>query len=250
MIDAVDMLTLPPDGRSLSVGRTRSGKTTLTLVLIDKWCQQYPDGIVLIPDTKPCVRGEYEFGGQRATRRYKGWKEGRVIPDSIVLDARYMSIRKARKLLNFLIEAGWKKIIIQANDRQHWYATLSFIQAFYLDAHHKQPRLVVVPELSDFFGTDKVGGVLWQIIRSGGEKGLGFHSETQRPFYIPKVVLTECDRIYLFRLDSRKDMGALYDVGFPEQVNGKVIPVHTFVFYNKLTMNGDEHFPFITLKGV
>lgn len=77
-----------------------------------------------------------------------------------------------------------------------------------------------VDELADFYEVKKIGGILWQALRSGREVGVGMVVGTQRPKYIPRTVLTESDRVYLFKQKSEDDILHLHkEAGVPRSIH-------------------------------
>ncbi len=106
---------------------------------------------------------------------------------------------------------------------------------FYRDYSDTIPRIVLVDELADFFAVrGSGGGIFWQIARSGRELNVALMAGSQRPSYIPNVVMTESDRLYLFTLDYTEDMKKVYAMGVP-----KTVPVpqqaHSFFYWDKFT---------------
>lgn len=104
---------------------------------------------------------------------------------------------------------------------------------FYRDYSDRIPRLILVDELADFFEVRKSGGgIFWQTARSGRELNVALMAGSQRPSYIPNVVMTESDRLYLFTLDYSEDMKKVYAMGVP-----KTVPVpqveHSFFYWDK-----------------
>jgi DNA helicase HerA-like ATPase len=104
---------------------------------------------------------------------------------------------------------------------------------FYRDYSDAIPRVILVDELADFFEVRKSGGgIFWQTARSGRELNVALMAGSQRPSYIPNVVMTESDRLYLFTLDYAEDMKKVYSMGVP-----KTVPVpqqaHAFFYWDK-----------------
>lgn len=105
-------------------------------------------------------------------------------------------------------------------------------RVFYGEYGDKYPRLIIVDELADFFEVKKMGGIFWQAARSGGELNIGLLAGSQRPSYIPNVVMTEADRLYLFNLDYIQDMRKVWQMGVPKTVSPPAVD-HSFFYWNK-----------------
>lgn len=105
--------------------------------------------------------------------------------------------------------------------------------SFYRDYSDRLPRLILVDELADFFEIRRSGGgIFWQAARSGRELNVSLMAGSQRPSYIPTVVMTEADRLYLFSLDYHEDMKKIYSMGVPKTV---AVPQkkHSFFYWDK-----------------
>ena len=104
---------------------------------------------------------------------------------------------------------------------------------FYRDYSDRLPRLILVDELADFFEVRKSGGgIFWQTARSGRELNVALRAGSQRPSYIPNVVMTEADRLYLFTLDYSEDMKKVYQMGVPKTVSVPQVE-HSFFYWDK-----------------
>lgn len=105
--------------------------------------------------------------------------------------------------------------------------------SFYRDYSDRTPRLILVDELADFFEIRRSGGgIFWQTARSGRELNVAFMAGSQRPSYIPTVVMTEADRLYLFTLDYSEDMKKVYAMGVPKTVQVPQVE-HSFLYWDK-----------------
>lgn len=229
-------IRLMPRGRHLLLGTTGSGKSTVMDQLIGDWTETQPNPRTLILDSKPRFRAEWELSGLSASHRYKRWRRGPVVPNSVALDltGRSGSIRAQLK-------QAWAlkhRVVIAQTGEQ---ADLPYLRAaahwFYADARDSYSQLLAVDELADFFGTSGAAGrgdSLLKVVRSGREMNVGFVGAAQRPKGLPHSFMTEVSALYLFTLASDKDMAHLEDLGLP----GDATPPgndHVFYYRNKYT---------------
>jgi hypothetical protein len=106
-------------------------------------------------------------------------------------------------------------------------------ETFYGYYSDRDPRIIVVDELADFFEVRRGGGgIFWQSARSGRELNVALLAGSQRPRFIPSVVMTEADRLYLFKLDFADDMKHVYAMGVPKGVMVPKVP-HSFYYWDK-----------------
>lgn len=224
------VLTLPRQGRTLLVGRTRSGKTTLKDELRAIWLRKFPTGRALIVDSKPRYRAQWTPQGLSARRFYRKWKkdDSAYVPGSvrIPLDGHY------KESMDLAWRMGARICIVQGK-MEEWDELLRCTRVFYEAYSAKQgPRMIDADELADFYEVRKIGGIFWQALRSGGELDISVCAGSQRPVYIPKAVLTESDRLYVFELDNEDDTKTLIkNAGYkPGIVPNKP---HEFIFYDK-----------------
>jgi hypothetical protein len=210
------VLQLPKAGRAAIFGMTGAGKTLLADTLRESWLTTYQTGKVLIVDSKPHYRAQWQLSGIAAAPLYRKWEQNThdFVPGSYVLplggsyeDKLKLAFRKTR-------------VVIVQGGRQHWQELLAATAAFYQCFGAKAgPRLIDVDEAADFFEVDRFGGILLQALRAGRQLGLGVLFGSQRPKFIPKSTLTESDRIYLMKMKSADDFTTLVkDGGWPRQI--------------------------------
>lgn len=225
-----------PRGRHLFLGTTGSGKSTVLEKLAETWTAEQPQPRTLILDSKPRFRAEWELNGLSARRRYKKWRRGPVIPDSVRLDFSGHS-GSIRAQLKQAWSLKYNTVIAQTPDQSE----LAYLRAaahwFYTDAEDRFSQLLIVDELPDFFGTTGAasrGDALLKTVRSGREMNVSFAGGAQRPKGLPHSFMTEVSALYLFTLASEKDMAHLEDLGLP----GDARPPrnnHVFLYHNKAT---------------
>lgn len=202
--------------------------------------RKYPQARALIVDTKPHFMAEWDVSGTSAAYRYRKYDRSKMcyIKGSyrLPLDVSF------KKSLDQVWRHGGRVAIVQVSQpgsMQEWPLLMSATKVFYEKYGHEPPRLVWVNELADFFEVQKLGGIFWLLPRSGGELNVSFLWETQRPAYIPKTVMTEAGRLYVFQLDYSEDIKRLYEVGFPKETP---LPDrdHEFLLYDKYRPRGSR----------
>lgn len=180
-----------------------------------------PRSKILVADTKPRFRAEWELTGISAKRRYRKWDHGDVMPGSVRLDLDQDDGGQ---------EKAWQlghRIAIAQTDRERDIPKLNRIIAkFFAEARAREPRLVYVDELLDFFGVNgqpKAGSgedrdAIKRCATAGRELGISLLCSTQRPAGVPRAVVQELSKLYLFRLDSEEDVISLYRwIGLPRR---------------------------------
>ena len=232
-------IDLMPRGRHLFLGTTGSGKSTVMERLADRWTAQQANPRTLILDSKPRFRAEWELNGLTAARRYKKWRRGPVVSNSVALDFSGHS-GSIRAQLKQAWGLGYHTVIAQTGEQSQ----LDYLRAaahwFYADASDSKSQLLVVDELADFFGTSGAasrGDALLKTVRSGREMNVAFAGAAQRPKGLPHSFMTEVSALYLFSLASERDMAHLDDLGLP---GGATPPRdnHVFYYHNRQNRSG------------
>lgn len=234
-------IQLMPRGRHLLLGKTGTGKSTVMDKLVGNWVREQPQPRVLILDSKPRFRAEWELSGLSARRRYRRWRRGPVVPESAALDlsGRSGSIRAQLKQAWAL---GHHVVIAQTGEQSE----LAYLRAaahwFYADARDSYSQLLAVDELADFFGTTGAAGrgdALLKAVRSGREMNIAFVGGAQRPKGLPQSFMTEVSAVYLFKLQSLKDMQHLESLGLPGEAAPPNEP-HVFYYRNLIDDYGGK----------
>lgn len=223
-------LDLPLASRTMLIGTSGSGKTTVKDEIVKLHLSRYPAVKTLMLDSKPRYRAEFELDGIscKVSRRYKKWHKsfGQLIPGSYVLP-----LKNVKAELKQIWRLGGR-IAIAQGEREDWPKLVGAAEEFYRDAYGRDQRLLDVNELADFYQMGKINDIFWLVARSGREKGVGLVAESQRPRYIPVTVLTEMKQVFLFELDNVDDMKRMYDMGIPKGV-APVTREHIFFHWNK-----------------
>lgn len=227
-------VALPAHARGMAFGGTGSGKSTLEEHLIGDWLRRYPDARVLIDDSKPRFRADWQLNGLSAKRVYRKWGHGASVSDSVLLplsgspDA---NLKQAWRLGHQVAIAQVDRV--RGLDDAPW--LLEYMRAFFADSSRKRHQLVAVDEMADFFSSSGAfgrGHPITQIARSGREVGCAMIGCSQRPRNIPPQVITEASQLYVFRLDYGKDLKHLQEHGMPDDAREPEAE-NAFLFYDK-----------------
>lgn len=224
-----NVLILPQSGRTALFGMTGSGKTILADTLRTAWLARYPKGKVLIVDSKPHYRAQWQLSGLTAAPLYRKWKQDKhdFLPGSYTVPLAGNPVTNLRRAYRKT------RIVVAQGPRESWSLLLSYVRAFYETFGVKSgPRLIDVDEGADFFEVERYGGVLLQALRAGRQLDLGVLMGSQRPVFLPKSILTETDRLYLLKLKSLDDLKTIQrQGGLPRYVE---VPqrLHEFRYYN------------------
>lgn len=226
------VLTLPRAGRTAIFGMTGAGKTLLGDTLRNMWLRKYPNGKVLVVDSKPHYRAQWQLNGVLAKPLYRKWdssNEHDYLPGAIVL-----SLDNPAHAAHQLRQAYRRsRVVVVQGGRPAWRALLWYAQQFYEIFSNKQgPRLMDVDEAADFFEVDRFGGILLQSLRAGRQLGLGVLMGSQRPVFLPKATLTESDRLYVLKLKNEDDLKTIQkNGGLPRWVEAPR-KFYEFRYYN------------------
>lgn len=224
---SLDTIALSQRGRAMFFGMTGSGKSTVKEQLTAHWQQTMTRPRVLLLDSKPRFRAEWDLNGTKAAHRYKKWQRGTAVPNSVRLPFIDPSsdLKQAWRL-------GYTMAIAQTGDARMLPWLRAYAGAFYADAEDKYSQLIDVDECSDFFGSTGMahqGDELLKIVRSGREMNVAFAGAAQRPKGLPHSFLTELSEVFLFVLASVKDLEHLSDMGLPGDIE---LPEEDHVFYH------------------
>ena len=211
-----------PGERHIIYGGTRTGKSSFMDWSIREIQRQRPDAWILIADTKPRFRAEFQaYGPNNRMRRsakklYESWAKGPMLPNSVAVDLE--SPHPFRGL--------WSKkrpgevAIMQSDDPGRWRQMVALMNAF-TSKHTPNERLIVVDEGLDFYqrnslGIDSRNDVILRAARAGGERNIGLMFGAHRPHGIPPLLNTLSSRVSLFYIRYAKDMKYLWEMGIPD----------------------------------
>lgn len=226
----LEAIALPSRGRALFLGITGSGKSEVKLHLVQHWIATHKNPRVLILDSKPRFRTEKFLNGLPASRLYKKWRRGPVLPGSYLLP-----LQNPAAELKQVWRLGGRIAVAQITDQQLMPLLRNAANAFYATADDKYDQLVDVDELADFYGTTgyaKHGDPLLKIARSGREMNVALAAAAQRPKGLPKSFITEMSSLYMFALPSQDDVQHLEDMGVPGDTPLPSMD-HSFLYFDR-----------------
>lgn len=205
--------------RMLLLGASGTGKSTLGEAVMMDALRRILNLRVLILDSKPRFRAEYETNGLGAGWRYRRMAHGTSpLPGSIALP-----VKNPARSLGDAWRFGGRIAVAQApkgaDDLETLYLLLETASAFFDQARADRPQLLYVDEVMDFFylngspiGKDMT---ILQTVRAGRELGIGLLAATQRPRGIPAQLLQESNAMALFWLRNGEDVDRLDDFSLP-----------------------------------
>lgn len=213
-------LTLKASDRGILVGANGTGKSTLANYIVSHFRADYPHGRILVLDTKPRWRGERRADGTSTKRLYRKLSEGDTIPGSVTIsqphDWALAWDRDANPVQTVIAQR------IKGSHRENVAFQVGCAERFFDSLDFKRPSLIYFDEGHDFFTatSSAIGGsdIVQRGYRAGRERGLASLIGVQRPKGFNPQCLTETNYCALFRINFRKDMAHLYDMGFPQSV--------------------------------
>lgn len=223
----LDRIAFSQRGRAMLFGMTESGKSTVKERLTEYWRSTRPNPRVLMLDSKPRFRAQWELNGVSAEKRYKDWRRGTAIPNSVrlpFLDP-VGDLEQAWRL-------GFTCAIAQTGEQYMLPWLRAYAHAFYDKSKDRFSQLIDVDEVSDFYGSTGLaqsGDALLKIVRSGREKNVSFAGAAQRPKGLPQSFLTELSEVFIFVLANVADLERLSDMGLPGDAD---IPEEDHTFYH------------------
>lgn len=206
--------------RGILVGANGTGKSTLAAHVLTAFRQEYPDGRIMVADTKPRWRAAKLTDGTSARRIYRAMGRGDTIPGSASL-SRMVDWNAA---WNRNMNPSQSVIVQRLDDTQE--ANIRFqvaaLEKFFATQRESRPSLAYLDEGMDFFGTNAgaKGGsdIVQRCFRAGRERGLATLIGVQRPVGINKQCLTETNWCAMFRINNVEDIKHMYDMGWPKNV--------------------------------
>lgn len=226
------------DERSLLVGKTRSGKSTLALQALNEMLDSFPTMELLVVDTKPHFKASHTLNGIRADFLYRNWQKGDYFPESVVLSAHDKTVNLDYAFDIAHTVSGRKRgatIILQTDNKSDYPNIANRLMQQYRRSNKKRHVFIYIDEAYSLLKYSRfVAEQVTLCVTAGGERGVGVMAATQRPRWIPVEMLSEITRYYVFRLDNNKDKVNLRDNGLPP---GFRFPrqMHNFRYYNALT---------------
>lgn len=226
--------------RGLLVGETRTGKSTLANAFIDMWAQTDRSARILLVDSKPRFRAQYELSGWNAAHIYTHWRQGALVPYSYRLPVGATLNEQTWELARTTTprERGLvviAQVPVNSKDVRIYYPWLDqCIRRHYAALNKRHWNYFYIDEmLSLMRGTRKNQAGAVQVITAGGELGHTFLGGTQRPRWIPVEAMTELTRLYLFKLSGGEDLKHIKSMGLPPDFGAPDVR-HQFNVYSKI----------------
>ena len=218
-----DVLSINSHDRVIIAGGSESGKSTLAAgskdypfqkSILGIFARNYPNAKILIVDTKPRFRANFDVRGLSDKSHYKKWVPGATILGSTRIEP--------GNLRDLDLAMSRSNIIICQSDKIDEEAgeVATTIDAFRAQSDNNNSRLVYFDEVMDFYtsnGTPVRGSrnILIRCSRAGAERNLSTVFSTQRLKGIPPQYFELATKIYLFRLDYLPDYKRLAESGAP-----------------------------------
>lgn len=228
--------------RACLIGKTRTGKSTLGTEIIRRFIHEYPTARILIIDSKPRYRAQFNPDGQ--AMRYRNWVTGDKLENSVgifdVANLKSLFVLFPIVVFHSMTNAGMR---VPAYELK---ASVLADQLFRLSGP-KLPTLIYIDEFYDLTHGNSVivDKEILKTIRAGGEKNMAVLAGAQRPRSIPIPILSESDKYYIFKLKKGEDKKYLRDYGvlLNREANG-----HQFVYYDDSNAEPIEKMMQLTLK--
>ena len=237
-----------PGVTEMVYGTTRAGKSAYQ-EWIDRMIQQMrPNAMQIIADTKPRYRAETEPYGpgkrnrRKAAYRYKDWRKGPTIPNSVVIP-----IWDAHPFRGLWRKPG-EIAIMQSGEERDWMRMLVLLNAFTRRQIKDRERRIHVDEVLDFYHRNTMAinsrnDVFYRIARAGGERNIGLSLGAQQVKGTPPLIRKMARIHVLFHLtNDREDMRILNGNGIP----GDKSPEGNWVFRRWETQPGGAISPCLT----
>jgi hypothetical protein len=189
---------LQPQERYALLGKTRSGKTSLGMVLSSIYGQSLPD-----PWEVWWIDSKGDPADIRALRKWGAVNGG---SEKDILRPGGLKRFKYFKLEEYTDEYGVHSIVDQA-------------QALIKRAYDRRHIIVVADEYTQICPSDRSEGyALKNVFTRGGGRKIGLIGMTQEPVYIPRKLISQATHIALFNLTHN------YDIEYAKKLYRDYIP--------------------------
>jgi len=113
----------------------------------------------------------------------------------------------AEKTLESKISVIIDTSMVEDDETAKEYINLFLRKFFFLETTLRQPYLVVVEEAEDFGGEKGIGtqtclGILINIVKKGGKRGIGALFVAHRPAWVSKGILSQCSNKAIGKIES------------------------------------------------
>jgi len=230
---SMDDIMLGPGERGLMLGMTREGKSTLSEVQIDHWYNTYKDADILIIDSKPRFRAEWQLNGLPAAPLYRNWDWGTLVPNSVVIP-----MKDAESEIRLAWSLRYRIIIAQIQDRSDIGLLDQALKIAYMKRRKRHKLFIYVDELNNFFKVGvkgiQAGTGIIMVITSGGEKNTAFLGAGQRPRNISVESIESMTKLYWFYTPFDEDNKHLRSMDLPLDSIPPASRSYTFLFFDRV----------------
>jgi len=229
----MDDIMLGPGERGLMLGMTREGKSTLSEVQIDHWYNTYKDADILIIDSKPRFRAEWQLNGLPAAPLYRNWDWGTLVPNSVVIP-----MKDAESEIRLAWSLRYRIIIAQIQDRSDIGLLDQALKIAYMKRRKRHKLFIYVDELNNFFKVGvkgiQAGTGIIMVITSGGEKNTAFLGAGQRPRNISVESIESMTKLYWFYTPFDEDNKHLRSMDLPLDSIPPASRSYAFLFFDRI----------------
>lgn len=178
-------------GRTFIASITRWGKSWTTRKIIE-CCFGHAGIIIIDPE------GEYSS----LREKFPFLIIGKDIPLQLET-AEFMAERALESKINVIIDTS----MVEDEEIAKEYINLFLRKFFFLETTLRQPYLIVVEEAEDFAGEKGIGsqtclGIMINIVKKGGKRGIGAMFIAHRPAWVSKGVLSQCSNKAIGKIES------------------------------------------------
>lgn len=228
---SMDDITLEIGERGIILGMTRVGKSTLAEVIIDNWQTKYKKARIVVLDSKPRFKAQWQLNGLPAAPLYRNWDWGYTIPNSVVIP-----MRDPKAELSLAWSLGYHVVIAQIHQRSDIKKLDDVLQAAYETRKKNYPLFFYVDELNNFFRSGQAAGNgIVMAITSGGERSTAFLGAAQRPRWISVEAIESMTKLYWFYTPYGDDVKHLKSMGVPPSA-APPSQYYVFYFFDRLSM--------------
>ncbi len=178
-------------GRTFIASITRWGKSWTTRKIVES-CFGHAGIIILDPE------GEYSS----LREKFPFLIIGKDVPLQLET-AEFMAEKTLESKINVIIDTS----MVEDEETAKQYINLFLRKFFFLETTLRQPYLVVVEEAEDFAGEKGIGsqtclGIMINIVKKGGKRGIGAMFIAHRPAWVSKGVLSQCSNKAIGKIES------------------------------------------------
>jgi hypothetical protein len=217
-------IRLRASDRAILVGANGTGKSTLADYLLTCFRRDYPNGRILVLDTKPRWRAETLADGTSPRKLYRMMAKGDTIKGSVAMSRMTdwplcwdRDAHPTQTVIAQRIQGDWKDQ--SATQRNTMAFVVQCAERFFATQSADRPSLLYIDEGHDFYHASAAAmagsDIIQRCYRAGREKGLATMAGFQRPVGLNIQLLTELNYCALFRINYTKDVTRLHEMGWP-----------------------------------